>query len=128
MIIYGKRKKTILIVEDEPTVRRALSDKFGREGFTFLEAPDGEAGLALALKEHPDVILLDIIMPRMDGITMLKHLRNDAWGKDAHVIILTNLSDATKVSQAAERGVYDFLVKSDWKLADVVRKVKKHLG
>ncbi len=72
--------KKILVVEDDVPELNALRDKFTREGFSILTAKNGEEGLAIALREHPDLILLDIIMPVMDGITMLVKLREDSWG------------------------------------------------
>lgn len=122
-----KTNKKILIVDDEPSLLTALRDKLTREGFTAIEAKNGEEGLEVALRDHPDLILFDIIMPVMDGMTMLKKLREDAWGKNAQVIILTNLSENEKVSQAVELGSYEYLVKSDWKIEDVVAKVREKL-
>ena len=121
-------QKRILLVEDEPAIARAMADKLTTEGFTVLRASDGEEGLALATKEHPDVILLDVVMPKMDGMTMLTNLRKDAWGKEAKVIFLTNLSEMEAVQKATELGVFDYIVKSDWKLSDVVKKVREKLG
>ncbi len=118
----------ILIVEDETPLRQALYDKLKREGFNPLQAKNGEEGLDMALTERPDLILIDIIMPVMDGMTALKYLRNDEWGKKVPVIVLTNLSDANNVSTALENGAYDFLVKSDWSLADLITLIKKKLG
>ena len=120
--------KKILIVEDETSLRNALCEKLTREGFAILEAKNGEEGLEVALREHPDLILLDIIMPVMDGMTMLKKLREDAWGKNAKVIILTNLSDNDKMAEAITQGTFDCLIKSDRTLEDVVKKVKERLG
>lgn len=126
-----KRKsinKAILIVEDEEPMLQDLVNKFNLEGFLVFEAKDGEEGLDLALKKHPDIILLDIVMPKMDGMTMMKKIREDKkWGKEVPVIILTNLSDPGNVSEAANFEVYDFLVKTDWRLDDVVRLVKQKL-
>lgn len=82
----------------------------------------------VALLWHPDLILLDIVMPKMDGMTMLAQLREDEWGKTARVITLTNLSDTEKVAEAIEHGSYEYLVKSDWKIEDVVAKVREKLG
>jgi len=120
--------KSILVVEDELSLQKVLRDKLTREGFSVLEAKDGKEGLETALLEHPDLILLDIIMPVMDGMTMLSLLRKDDWGKNANVILLTNLSEAEKVAASHAKGVYDYLVKSDWKLADVVKKVRERLS
>lgn len=120
-------QKTILIVEDEASMLAALRDKFSREGFVILEAKNGQEGLNGALTNHPDLILLDIIMPIMDGMTMLDKLRQDPWGKSVPVILLTNLSEADKVAASLRQGVYDYLVKSDWKLEDIVKKVKTKL-
>lgn len=114
-------KQKILIVEDESSQRIALADTFVREDFHVFAAKDGSEGLVVALREHPDLTLIDIVMPVMDGITMLSKLREDVWGKNAKVIMLTNLSDAL------EHGSYDYLVKSDWKLEDVVARVRARL-
>lgn len=121
------KEKTILVVEDENNLRNVLRDKFDQENFIVLEAKNGKEGLEMALKEHPHMILLDIVMPKMDGMTMLEKLREDKWGQYAKVIILTNLSDAENTLKAIKHGSFDYLVKSDWKLADVVEKAKKLL-
>lgn len=93
-----------------------------------MKAVNGKKGLELALSKKPDIILLDIVMPVMDGISMLKALRRDDRGKDVPVIILTNLSDAQSAADTLENKAFDFLVKSDWKLEDVVKKVKEKLN
>ena len=120
--------KTILVVEDEESLRKALVSKLGKEGFSVLEAANGEAGLKVALKEQPDVLLVDIVMPKVDGMAMIKQLREDEWGQDARVILLTNLSEPEKVAEAMQYRVYDFLVKANWKIEDVVKKVREKLG
>ena len=122
------QNKKILIVEDEAPLRQAIFDKFKREGFQTFHGKNGEEGLEIAFKEHPDIILLDIIMPKVDGLSMLKTLRKDEWGKNVQIILLTNLNDAEYVATAMESGVFDFLVKSDWKLNDLVTRVKEKLG
>ncbi len=119
--------KKILIVEDELSLRNALRDKLTHEGFSVLEAKNGEEGLEAALREHPDIILLDIIMPVMDGATMLNKLRHDPWGTKVAVIILTNLSEAED-SLMRSRGSLDYIVKSNWKIEDVVAKIRERLG
>lgn len=117
----------ILIVEDDLDLLGVLSKKFTSEKFVVSQAPDGKVGLEEALRNHPDIILLDILMPVMDGMTMLRELRKDSWGKNVSIILLTNLSDEKKVAEAMQHGVYDYLVKSDWNLDDIVKKVKEKL-
>lgn len=122
-------KKSILIIEDEAPMLQALINKFKNEGFVIISATDGEEGLKVAFKEHPDLILLDIIMPKMDGMTLMKKVREEKdWGQDVPIVILTNLSDPDSVSEAAKYDVYDFLVKTDWKLDDMVKLVKEKLN
>lgn len=118
---------TILIVEDEAPLRRAIKIKLGQSNFNVLEAKNGKEGLETALAEHPDLILLDIVMPVMDGLHMLKELRRDAWGKDVEVIFLTNLGDNENLDEAVEGSATAYLIKTDWKLEDVVGKIKQHL-
>lgn len=122
----AKTRKTILIVEDEPSVIKVLSEKLEKK-YEIYAAKDGIAGLKEAKKINPDLILLDIIMPKMDGITMLKKMRETEWGRKIRVIILTNLSGETELMQAMEAGVYDYLVKADWTLKDIVEKIKERL-
>lgn len=120
----GKANKKILIVEDDKLLLEVLKKRFIEEKFRVLEAINGEDGLKKAIDNRPDIILLDIIMPVMDGMTMLEKLREDEWGKNVEVIILTNLSDVSKVQESLSRGVYDYLVKSDWRLDDLIKRVK----
>ncbi len=124
------KKPKILIVDDEPAILRALATIFVQEGFETFTAGDGKEGLTLAMSFHPDIILLDIVMPRSDGMEMLRHLRNEggAWGKNAKVLIYTNLSYNEKREEAISVGVTDFLVKANVGLAAVVTKAKEELG
>ena len=120
-------KKKILIIDDDASLRSVLEDKFSGEGFSVRLAKNGQEGLEIALEEKPDVILVDILMPVLDGLGMIKELRQDNWGKEANVILLSNLDDTTKIAEAAQLGVFDFLTKQDYKIDDVVKKVKEKL-
>ncbi len=120
--------KKILIVEDEVALLQVLTEKLKKDNFEVLQARNGQEGLQQAFSLHPDLILLDIIMPVMDGMTMLAKLRIDEWGKSVPVIILTNLSNEQRVAESLQQGVYDYLVKSDWTLEDLVQKIKNRLG
>ena len=122
------KDKKILVVEDETPLRKAVTDILRFEKFQVFEAKDGKEGLEVALREHPDLTLLDLVMPVMDGLTMLEKLREDEWGRDAVVILLTNINDPDKVAAATDAGSYDFLIKSDWNIEDIVARVKKRLG
>jgi DNA-binding response OmpR family regulator len=123
--------KKILVVEDDPPILRALVDKLTREGFTVFQGINGEEGLAVALAERPDIILLDILMPVMDGSTMMTSLRGEnEWGKKVPIILLTNLSTAEiKVMKAViEADPAYYLVKSNWSMTDVLIKIKETLN
>jgi two-component system phosphate regulon response regulator PhoB len=120
--------QTVLIVEDEQMLLSALQRKLESAGLNVLTAKDGSEGLKLALENRPDLILLDIILPLMDGITFLERLRRDEWGKQVPVIVLSNLSKASTITETKEKGVKMFLVKTDWKIDDVLQKIKNELG
>lgn len=120
-------KKKILVVEDDFSLATALKNKLSKEGFLVRVARNGKSGLEAFLRYKPDLVLLDIVMPVMDGMEMLRLLRLEPSGKEARVIVLTNLNDAGKTAQAVQRGVRDYLVKSDWKMADLIKKVKEKL-
>ncbi|HEY4515869.1 MAG TPA: response regulator [Candidatus Paceibacterota bacterium] len=132
-INLGQDKKVLVIeeIEDDASLRNVLHDKLNLEGFRVLDAQNGASGLAIALREHPDLILLDIKMPDMDGITMMKKLREtNEWGKNVPIILLTNLSpDDEKINQAiADNEPAYYLVKADLKIGDLVEKIKDRLS
>lgn len=120
-------KASILIVEDDLMLAEALKEKFTREKFQVFMAKNGQEGVDRALKKQPDIILLDIIMPVMDGIEALKQLRADKDTKKIPVIMLTNLSDADQLEAARKQGVTDYLVKADSSMEAVVKRVKDKL-
>lgn len=120
---------TVLIIEDEEPMRHVLADTLGQEGLRVLEASDGKKGLSSALLNHPDLILLDIIMPQMSGMTVLKELRKDSWGQDVPVLILTNLNDIPSVINALEFDIADQeMIKNENVTPDMARKcIKRYL-
>ena len=121
--------KKILVVEDEPAMGKVLADKFMRIGYSVITAKNGEEGLQMALNEHPDMILLDVVMPKMNGLEVMEKLRDDAWGKNARIILLTNLTPDDKMLRKIEKfePAYYF-VKSDLNINDLADKVKERLG
>lgn len=116
-------KKSVLVVEDEPKLRDVLASKLSLEGYEILQAKNGHEGLTQALANHPSLIVLDLVMPKSDGIDMLHSLRQDEWGKDVRVIILTNDSDEDRLSRALSEGVYEYLIKSDTSLDLLCEKI-----
>lgn len=120
----------ILIIEDEHSLQRALNDALTRKGFECVCTNDGVEGLRSALEQKPDLIVLDLVMPKMDGFEMLKKLRADPWGSTARVLILTNLSadSSDRVRAAVDTYPEYYLVKSDWPIEDVVKKTAEMLS
>jgi len=120
--------KKILFIEDEPALQKALANAFVREGFEIIQALDGETGLRLAKQKKPDLVLLDLILPRMDGFEVLRKLQQDQETKLIPVIVLTNLEGMGEVQKVIELGVRDYLVKTNYKLDELVEKVKATLS
>ena len=125
--IINNMPKIILVVEDVSFLQKAMKEVLTDAGFEVHTAGNGEEGLKKALKKHPDLILLDIIMPKMDGMAMLRELRMDPWGKSVPVIILTNLNSKEKLLEAAKNNVDEYYVKSDWEIDEIVDLVHKKL-
>jgi CheY-like chemotaxis protein len=126
MIPNPFKKKTVLIVEDDNVLRKVLSDKMNVEGWRAIEASNGRDGLVFALEKHPDVILLDLMLPEMDGISLLAELRKDEWGKDAKVIVMSNLIKGVGLMEKAEQyKVADYVEKADMSLDLIAEKIKK---
>lgn len=119
--------KRILIVEDDDSLRHIMHDNLAQAGYEVLAAPDGEEGLKQALEGKPDAILLDIMMPKMDGITMLKHYREKVPDSQVPVIMLSNLGEVKQVSEALALGAKDYWVKSSFGIGEIVDRVKEKL-
>ncbi|MBZ9572725.1 response regulator [Patescibacteria group bacterium] len=119
--------KKILFVEDESALQKTFGDILKRENYEVVSALDGELGLKLAKSEKPDLILLDLILPKMDGFGVLEKLKEDQETKEIPVIILTNIGRMEEISRALELGAKTYLVKANYTLQEVVEKVKKAL-
>ena len=124
----AKEGKTILIVEDDPVLLKMYTEKFTFEGFDVLNAKDGEEALKVSLAEKVDMILLDIMLPRMSGTDFLEKLRQDTKGKNIPVVALTNLAEEDEKQRALKLGVKEYLVKAMQTPEQVVEKIKKYLG
>lgn len=124
-------KKKVLVVEDDEPTLHALHVNLEEAGLAVVEARNGVIGAVAAFEEHPDLILLDILMPVMSGWEMLKEVREkNEWGKCVPVVILTNLNanEDEQIRNIALLGPSYFMVKADWKVEDIVDKVQEILN
>ena len=119
--------KKILFIEDESALQETFKDFLDQEGYQMVSALDGEIGLRLAKTEKPDLILLDLILPKMEGFEVLEELKKEEETKDIPVIVLTHLEEMEDVQRAIELGARDYLVKANYSLKEVVEKIKKAL-
>ena len=109
-------------------MQRALKNKLEHAGYTVLAANDGEGAIEALRSSKPDLVLLDLIMPKLDGISVLRQMKSDDALRLVPVVILTNLSSGDKVAEAMQLGTFDFLVKANYSLDDVLKKVNERLG
>ena len=120
--------KKIAIIEDDQAISQMYRMKFENEGYEVDTAENGEIGLELIKKMKPDMILLDVMMPVMNGDEMLAKLRSEPWGKDTKVIILTNIGEQELPKNLASLDVLDVILKAELTPRQVADKVKKELG
>ena len=124
----NKEQKRILLVEDDETLSKSLATLLEDGGFLVTVAHDGEAAVREAEKIDPDMILLDVMIPKMDGISALKRMREIPALKETPVTMLTNRDDLETINASLESGSFDFLVKHEWRLEDIVKRVQEKLG
>jgi DNA-binding response OmpR family regulator len=120
--------KRILLVEDDEGLATVYSTRLEAEGFTVLHVPNGEDALTHAVEFHPDLILLDVMMPKISGFDVLDILRNTPETNNMKIVMLTALNQEKDMERARSLGVDDYLVKSQVVIADVVERIKFHLG
>ncbi|MFA6159724.1 MAG: response regulator [Parcubacteria group bacterium] len=119
--------KKILIIEDEETLQKALTQYLEEENFEVFGAMDGEKGVEMVKKEKPDLVLLDIILPKKDGFKVLEEIKQNENTKNIPVILLTNLESIEDIQKAFDKGATTYLVKSEYKLEDIVKKINETL-
>lgn len=120
--------KKILLIEDEAALQKTFGDVLSAEGFRVISAIDGEIGLRLAGSEKPDLIILDLVLPKLHGLEVLKGLKENNKTKDISVIILTNMGDLENIEKALELGATTYMIKADYTLEDIVAKVKNAIA
>lgn len=120
--------KRVLIIEDDLTLRNVLAEFLESEGFSVGVASDGEEGLALIDSFNPDIVLLDIILPKKNGFEVLKTVRDKEGGLSVPFILLTNLGSLDDIEKALELGATTYLVKGDYQIKEIVEKIKETLN
>lgn len=120
-------KKTILMVEDDPLLVKMYTAKFTKEGFNIIKAQDGEEGLKLALSQKYDLLLLDVMMPKLSGLDLLTRLRQDPKGKNITVLVFSNLTQTEETQKAMSLGAKEYLIKANLTPSELVNKVRKYL-
>lgn len=120
--------KKVLVIDDEPAVREIYNKEFTNSGFKVVVAADGEEGLLKAGEEVPDLILLDVMLPKMSGIDVLKNLKNNHLTKAITVLLLTNLGEETIIKEGFEIGADGYLLKVSYTPSQVVEECRKFLG
>lgn len=121
----GGEKLKVVLVEDDKFLQKILVTKFTKEGFDVRAASDAEAGLQMILAEAPNIVLLDLILPKMSGFDLLTELKANGKTKAVPVVILSNLGQEEDINRAKSLGALDFLVKADISINEVVQKVKE---
>jgi DNA-binding response OmpR family regulator len=124
----GHHAKRILLVEDDDALANVYLTRLQAEGFDVRRVANGEDALVSALEYHPDLVLLDVMMPKVSGFEVLDIIRNTPETANLKVVMLTALSQEADKKRAESMGVDDYLVKSQVVIADVVERIKQHLG
>lgn len=117
----------IAIIEDDPVINQMYRMKFESDGFEVEVAINGRLGIALVEKMRPDIILLDMQMPEMNGTEALAEIRKHDWGRDLTVIVLTNLGEEEAPKELKSLGIHSYIVKADLTPRQVVERVKEIL-
>ncbi len=117
-------KTKVAIIEDDMAIVQMYRTKFENEGYDVATAPDGASGLDLIDSYDPDIILLDLMMPNMNGLDMLSKLRSQANGRDAKVVVLTNMGDTETATKVYKMAADDYIVKAEMTPKQVAERVK----
>lgn len=128
MELNNSHAKKILLVEDDDSLANVYLARLEVEGFVVKRVPNGEDALAAAIDFKPDLVLLDVMMPKVSGFDVLDILRNTPETANLKVVMLTALSQDSDKARADQLGADDYLVKSQVVIADVIERIKQHLG
>ncbi|OGE85897.1 MAG: hypothetical protein A3J48_00990 [Candidatus Doudnabacteria bacterium RIFCSPHIGHO2_02_FULL_46_11] len=122
-----KKARTVLVVEDDEFLLKAYNIKLKKEGFEVWLARDGKEAIAYLKKDPPDIVLLDLMLPYLNGFEVLEQIKATAQWKQIPVIITTNLGQDQDIERGKKLGATDYLIKSDVKINDIVKKINNYL-
>lgn len=114
----------ILIIEDDKFLRDLMTQKLAKDGFTVMTAVDGDEGLKAVMADTPDIVVLDLILPKVDGFGVLEQMKKNDKLSQVPVLVLSNLGQKEDVTRAVSLGAEDFLIKSNFTLGEIVEKIK----
>jgi len=117
----------ILFIEDDPLLVKIYSTRLSQDGFEVLSAENGEAGLQVAETQVPDLIVLDIMMPRLDGFSVLEKLRTSEKTKNTPILVYSNLGQEDEIARAKKMGATDFIIKANLSPTEMIAKIKEYL-
>lgn len=120
-------KKTVLIIEDSPYLAESLVDMLGMRDYGAIVAPNGRDGVTVAIEQQPDLILLDIRLPDIDGYEVYRRIREDDWGAKAKIIVLTASESIENISKNIDLPTEYVLFKPDWSIKDLLNKIEEEI-
>ncbi|MDD5566794.1 MAG: response regulator [Patescibacteria group bacterium] len=123
----GQKKKFILIIEDEQTLARSLTDKLTRSGYRVESEIEGVRGLRKVVETKPDLVILDIILPGLNGLKVLKSLKSKSCTKDIPVILVSNVDDKESQDEGMKLGAANYLIKTNVSLAKIIQEIERHI-
>jgi len=126
-MFHDSMEKTILIIEDDKFLRELIAQKLTKEGYKMSEAVDGEEGIKKVKEEKPDLVLLDLILPGIDGFEVLSKMKDDPSLSQIPVIILSNLGQKDDVERGLKLGAVDYLIKAHFTPGEIIEKIKNVL-
>ncbi|MFH1308497.1 MAG: response regulator, partial [Patescibacteria group bacterium] len=128
IFIFLKFMKKILFIEDEQALQKSIGDILNSRGYKVISALNGEIGLKLVEQEIPDLVLLDLILPKINGFEILKRIKKNKKTEKIPVVILTNLEATENIDKAIELGATTYLIKTSYTLGELIEKIKKIIG
>lgn len=121
-------RKKVLIIEDDDHISKVYQIKLGKENVDTVVARDGEEGIAMVASEKPDLVLLDLMIPKKDGFVVLEEVKKTELGKKIPILVLSNLGQEGDIKRATSLGAADYFIKVNLSIQEVIDKVNKHLG